>query len=182
MSKRFASISEESAAPIFEVLGAIPCESFAPYFQTEFTDKRGFTGTYLPDYRHICPVSGKVTFFETKFSLLNSKQSHQAAENKLRAQYRHRFGKDTGLQYHEVSKALWNSKWRNDCLLHAFNHSLAKHLLIQKALGRENYVVVFGNDLPDDVTNNYANKGLHFIHISQLCSYLEPSCNRPERI
>lgn len=175
MPKHFASTSEANAAPIFEALGCEPCQSFAPYFQTEFTDKRGFTGTYLPDFKHTCPVTGKVTFFETKFAALNSKQSHETSENKLRAQYRYRFGDDTGLKYHEISNALWNSKWKKDCLDHAFNHSLAKHLLIQKTLGRENYIVVFGIHLHDDVTSSYTKKGLNFIYLSEISKYLTPS-------
>lgn len=175
MSKRFASISEGDAAQFLATLHVIPCQSFSPDFQTEFTDKRGFTGTYLPDFKHICPVTGKVTFFETKFAALNSKQSHETSENKLRAQYRYRFGDDTGLKYHEVSHSLWNSKWRSDCLLHAFNHSLTKHLLIQKTLGRENYIILFGNDLPKNTADAYTKKGLFFMHISQLEAYLKSS-------
>lgn len=175
MSKRFASVSEGDAAQFLATLNVFPCQSFAPDFQTQFTDKLGFTGTYLPDFKHICPATGKVTFFETKFAALNSKQSHEASENKLRSQYRHRFGIDAGLKYHEINKALWNSKWRSDCLLHAFNHSLTKHLLIQKALGRENYIVVFGNDLPLDIAEKYTKKGLFFLHVSELADYLTPA-------
>ena len=173
MSKRFASISEGDAAQFLATLNVLPCQSFSPDFQTEFTDKRGFTGTYLPDFRHTCPVTGKVTFFETKFAALNSKQSHEASEKKLRAQYRYRFGSDADLKYHEVSKALWNSKWRSDCLLHAFNHSLTKHLLIQKTLGRENYIVIFGNNLPEEISNKYTKSGLNFMHISEISTYLK---------
>jgi hypothetical protein len=175
MSKRFASITEGDAAQFLATLGVLPCQTFAPHFQTDFTDKRRFTGTYLPDFKHVCPITGKVTFFETKFAELNTKGSHEASENKLRSQYRYRFGNDAGLKYHQVSKALWNSKWRNDCLDHAFNHSLIKHLLIQKALGRENYIVVFGNDLPEEVANAYRKKGLFFLHISQLAAHLTPA-------
>ena len=80
MSKRFASISEGDAAQFLATLNVLPCQSFTPYFQTEFTDKRGFTGTYLPDFKYTCLVTGKVTFFETKFAALNSKQSHEASE------------------------------------------------------------------------------------------------------
>lgn len=175
MSKRFASISEGDAAEFLATLNVLPCQSFSPDFQTEFTDKCGFTGTYLPDFKHTCAVTGKVTFFETKFAALNSKQSHEKSENKLRAQYRYRFGDDTGLKYHEISNALWNSKWKKDCLDHAFNHSLAKHLLIQKTLGRENYIVVFGIHLHDDVTSSYTKKGLNFIYLSAISKYLTPS-------
>ncbi|QYG06065.1 hypothetical protein [Janthinobacterium sp. PAMC25594] len=175
MSKRFASISEGDAAQFLATLNVLPCQSFSPDFQTEFTDKRGFTGTYLPDFKHTCHVTGKVTFFETKFAALNSKQSHETSENKLRAQYRYRFGDDTGLKYHEISKTLWNSHWRSDCLLHAFNHSLTKHLLIQKALSRENYIVIFGNDLPLNITEKYTKKGLFYLHISELADYLTPA-------
>lgn len=169
MSKSFASISEQSAAPIFEALGCTRCETFAPNFPSEFIDKRDFVFTAKPDFYH-APSN---TYFELKFCELAKPQSHKASDNKLRAQYRYHIGNDTGLEYHEVSRALWNSKWRNDCLLYAWNHCLTKHLIIQKALGRENYCVVFGNKLSEAIANKYTKKGLHFIHLSQLESYLQ---------
>jgi len=173
MSKHFSSIAEANADTIFANLGCIRCESFAPHFQTEFVDKRGTVFTAKPDRYH----AASNTFIEFKFAELGTPQSLSASENKLRGQYRHRFGKNTdiGLKYHEVSKALWNSKWRNDCLMYAWNHCLHKHLLIQKSLGQENYIVVFGNGLPQEAIDAYTKKGLFFMHISQLEAYLTPA-------
>lgn len=171
MSKRFASISEEAAAPIFESAGCISCQSFAPQYQTEFTDKRGFVFTGKPDFYH----AASDTYFEAKFCELATPQSHEASENKLRSQYRYHIGNDTGLKYHEVSAALWNSRWRNDCLLFAWNHCLSKHLVVQEALGRERYCVVFGTSLAEKTESRYRKKGLHFIYLSQLNQYLTPT-------
>lgn len=169
MPKRFSSDTEANAAPYFAALGCVPCQTFAPHFQTEFTDKRGTEFTGKPDFYH----AASNTFFEAKFCELGTPQSFSASDNKMRAQYRFRFGNDAGLKYREVSAALWHSKWRNDCLQYGWNHCLHKHLLIQKALGSEKYIVIFGNELKQEIADSYTKRGLHFMHISKLEAYLK---------
>lgn len=178
MPKTFASMAEQAASLIFLALGCIDCQTtgqtFAPHFQTEFTDKKGHVFTAKPDFYH----SESNTFFEFKCYPLGSCQSYSASENKLRTQYRWRLkssNADTGMKYHEVSAALWHSGFRNDCLESAWNHCLSKHLIIQKALGTENYVVIFGNTLDEDTADKYAKKGLFHRHISQLECLLTPA-------
>lgn len=169
MPVTFASISELAVAPIFLALGCIPCQTFAPHFQTMFTDKSGYEFTALPDYYH----AETNTFFEYKNGLLNSKKSFKTADNKLRSQYSYRFKEEPPTSHYAVSKRLWDSgNYRVDCLNHSWNHALAKHLAVQLALGVENYVVVFGNKLLEEVTLKYQKKGLGFLHISQLEGFL----------
>ncbi|MGZ9711497.1 hypothetical protein ACXX82_11875 [Glaciimonas sp. GNP009] len=165
----FASISESAVAPIFAALGCIPCQTFAPHFRTLFTDMSGYEFKALPDYYH--PPTN--TFFEYKNGLLNGKKTFKTADNKLRAQYSYRFKQEPPTSHYEVSKRLWDSKYyRVDCLDHSWNHALAKHLAVQLALGVENYVVVFGNNLPEKETLKYDRKGLFFLPLSGLEGFL----------
>jgi hypothetical protein len=171
MPETFASSAEQSAAKYFAANKCIPCQTFAPHFQTEFIDSEGYKFTALPDFYH----AGTNTFFEFKSGLLNSKKSFRTADNKLRSQYRHYIGSDAGLSYSYISSQFWLSKWQNNCLLHAWNHSIAKHLIIQKSLGVRNYVVIFGNVLDEETSKKYTKKGLFHLHISQLSSFLTPA-------
>jgi hypothetical protein len=171
VSKLFASIAEAAAAAILLTLGITACQSFAPNFQTEFVDKRGTTFTALPDFYH-APTN---TYIEYKSHALGSIQSFSASEKKMRAQYQWRFkGPSTGMSINAVGNALWKSNWSNDCLEYQWNHQLHKHLIVQRAIGRENYIVVFSNKLSQEDTDDYTKKGLFFLHISQLETYLTP--------
>ena len=169
MPVTFASLSELSIAPLFLSLGCIACQTFAPHFQTTFKDKDDYQFVARPDFYH--PFTN--TFFEFKSCELNNKQSFRTADNRLRAQYTYRYKELPPASHFDVSKLLWDSKkYRIDCLLHAWNHSLSKHLIVQRALGTENYMVVFGNTLSDDVAIKYQKKGLGFLSTSQLAGYL----------
>jgi len=168
MSKHFSSIAEAKADAIFTALGCIRCESFLPYFPDLFKDANGDEFKALPDYYH--PATN--TFFEYKTCALNGKKSFKTADNKLRAQYRHNIGPDTGLTYAQVSAATWAAKYRNDCLLHAWNHALAKQLAVQKTLGTENFVVIFGNTLDAKEALKYEKKGLAFLPLAKLEAFL----------
>lgn len=166
----FASAAEQSAAPTFIAAGCVPCQTFAPHFQTSFTDKLKETFTAKPDFYH----AASNTFFELKSCALNPRQSIKAARNRLKVQYEYHFdASGAGLTHDQLSSRLWaSSKWRKDCLNHAFNHALHKHLIIQKALGRENYIVVFDCKLTEEQENNYHKKGLLFIYLKDLAAFL----------
>ena len=165
----FASAAEQSAAPTFIAAGCIPCQTFAPHFQTSFTDKLGETFNAKPDFFH----AATNTFFELKSCALNTKQSIKAARNRLKVQYEYHFDESgEGLTHDQLSTRLWKSKWQNDCLNNAWNHALHKHLRIQKALGRESYVVVFDHKLSGDLEDEYHKKGLFFIYLKDLPAFL----------
>jgi hypothetical protein len=170
MSATYSSAAEQAIAAHFISLGCIPCQSFHPHFQTEFPDKNGYMFTALPDFYH----KPSNTFFEYKCGALNSKGSFLAADNKLRGQYRFRFKQDSSaLSHYAVSERLWKARYQYDCLEHAWNHSLAKHLIVQRALSPQHYVVVFDIDLPGEaISKKYERKGLFSIPLENLQRYL----------
>ena len=176
MSEAFASLAEQKAATIFSSLGCIRTQTFAPHFQTTFSDKDSYTVIHKPDFLHKCPTTGKITFFEFKCHRLNHKQSFRACDAQLRVQYNWRFKHEPlGMSYAEVSQALWNSAGnagRTDCLNHAWNHSIKKHLITQKALTANNYVVVFAKQPEPEDATYYAKKGLFYITLDKLPTYL----------
>ena len=105
---------------------------------------------------------------EFKSHALNSKGSIQACYNKLKAQAAYRGLLPSGdYDHNTLSSILWRNGYRMDCLQNAWNHSLAKHLIVSKALRDElhaNYLIVFDNLSP--LTNKkpskvfYQSKGL----------------------
>ena len=173
MSEAFASLAEQKAATIFSSLGCIRTQTFAPHFQTKFTDKKGHEETSKPDFQHTCPTTGKITYFEFKCHSLNHKQSFSACENSLRGQFNQWYRRDpTELDYYQVSSFLWNNGPSYDCLEHAWNHSIAKHCIIQKTLGADNYIVIFAKQPEPKDAAYYAKKGLFYITLDKLPTYL----------
>jgi len=166
---------EQKTKELFLALGAERCETFAPCYQTHFLDKRGSLNEHRPDYIYTYP-DGRILFIESKqggSKALNSKQSKEACHNKLRDQYRHRFGREAGSMSHSaLSSALWNASHYNDCLDHAWNHSLTKVLITQKTLGREQFIVVFTDPPKVEHAEKYNKKGLLFITLTDLPKFL----------
>ncbi len=177
MSK--APTAEQKVTVSFLIAGAVTCQNFAPHYQTHFLDKKGWLNEGKPDF-YTC-ISGRHIFFESKCggnTPLNTHQSKDACLKALRVQYNWRFKRDPGSMSHsQLSQALWDAGWHKDCLDHAWNHSLTKVLLIQKALGCDNYIVVFTEWPTEKAAANYKKKGLFFMHISQLQAYLTPAAS-----
>lgn len=166
--------AEQKAISTFLAAGATPCNSFAPHAQEYYTDKLGETSKCLPDF--YIYHEGKHKFFEYKAHSLNHKGSKKASLTKLRTQYQYRFRRPPGgLSHDAISTALWRAEHRTDCLQNAWNHSIHKHLIIQKTLAHECYVVVFEKQpLPADA-KYYNSKGLGWITLNQLPNYLSSS-------
>ena len=166
---------EEKTLLTFLALGAVRCETFAPHFQTHFIDKNDELNEHRPDYIYTFP-DGKVLFIESKqggSKALNSKQSKKSCHNKLRYQYKYRFRREPGNMTHSaLSAALWKAGHVSDCLDHAWNHSLVKVLITQKALGREHFIVVFTEPPMPKHAENYNKKGLSFITLADLPKFL----------
>lgn len=184
MSNIFNSKSESEVAPYLLTLGIIACTSFAPHFQTEFTDKLGNVREHQPDFAtSFNHANDKPLFIETKFSLLNSKTSFKSSFNAITRQHNHRHNYQApSRSYAEMSHWLWNhngGQWRNDILENSWNHAKSKILITQAAIGSENYLVVF----PDHIVNSkkpenikafkeYDNRGLNYQPLSKLESYI----------
>lgn len=159
--------AEQKAIASFIAVGATPCHSFAPHAPDYYMDKLGHHSKCRPDF-HIYH-EGENKFFEFKAHPLNRKGSKKTCLTALRTQYEYRFRRSSGSMSHDaISAELWNAGHRLDCLKNAWNHSINKHLIIQKVLGRESYIVVFNNKpLPDDIAY-YRRKGLHWTTIECL--------------
>lgn len=174
MSSNFASASEGIAASQLQAASIIPCQSFASHYQETFQDKHGASFLARPDFKH----SDLPVFFEYKTSLLNTKTSQQSAEKKLRTQYEFRFKQHSShLTAAQVSTALWSAGFRSDCLAAAWNHSLHKHLIIQKVLGTENYVVLFPDSIIDAPANRqdfekYDKAGLFYLPLTKAAAFV----------
>ncbi|MDQ1817462.1 hypothetical protein RBA41_29570 [Massilia sp. CCM 9210] len=163
--------AEQKAATSFLAVGAVPCQTFAPHYPEYYPDKYGETGKCLPDF-YIC-INGKHVFFEFKDAPLNHKQSRKACRKSLQGQYKWRFDRDPGNMSHDsLSTALWRAEWYIDCLNHAYNHSLVKHLIIQKLLGRESYILVFEEEPSSKDAKYYNSKGLFWITLAQLPKFI----------
>ena len=83
---------------------------------------------------------------EFKAHDLNSKTSIKACSNKLYAQAKFRGLNPDTTCHNRLSALLWKHNFRTDCLTHAWNHSLHKHVITAHALHSKlnlNYLVVF---------------------------------------
>ena len=163
--------AEQKSTTSFLAAGATPCQSFCPHAPEYYTDRLGESSKCLPDF--YIYHDGKHKFFEFKAHPLNHKTSKKSCLTKLQAQYQYRFQRTpSGLSHDAISAELWNAGFRSDCLQHAWNHSIHKHLIIQKALGLESYVVVFEKQpFPVDV-KYYDSKGLGWITLDRLANFL----------
>lgn len=133
MSK--ALTAEQKAVASFLAVGATSCHSFAPHAPEYYTDKLGERSKCLPDF--YIYHDDKHKFFEYKSHKLNHKGSKRKCLSALRIQYNWHFGRSPGNMSHDaISKALWNAGHRVDCLKNAWNHSIHKHLIIQKLLSQ----------------------------------------------
>jgi hypothetical protein len=161
-------------------LGIVACQSFAPYYQTEFTDKKGETSTAMPDAIFHIADDTEPVMFEFKSDLLNSKTFREAARNKLASQYKYRFQRDgSHLSHSELSSSLWRAGHYKDCLNHAWNHSAIKHQLISNALPDGKYVLVFDDKVfyKEDEENIkafgiYAKKGIFCLPLSGVSDFI----------
>ena len=65
---------------------------------------------------------------------------------------------------------------RNDVLEGAWNHAEKKQLITQAAIGRENFVVVFADELftaaNEPTFTKYSNMGLHYAKLSEVEAYV----------
>jgi hypothetical protein len=161
-------------------LGIIACQTFAPYYRTEFTDKRGEMSIAKPDAIFHIVDDPEPVMFEFKSALLNSKTFKEAARNKLAGQYKHRFQRDCShLDHSELSGALWRAGHYKDCLNHAWNHSAYKHQLISNSLPDGKYVLVFDDKIfhkEDEDTikefSSYAKKGIFCLPVSGVSDFI----------
>lgn len=163
--------AEQKAATSFLAVGAALCKTFAPHYPEYYPDKYGETGKCLPDFYIF--HNGKHVFFEFKEAPLNHTQSRKSCRKSLQGQYRWHFKHNPGNMSHDsLSTALWDAGHRIDCLNYAYNHSLVKHLIIQKTLGRDCYIVVFSKPPTQTDAEYYDKKGLAYISIENLPLFL----------
>lgn len=159
--------AEQKATIAFIQVGASKSETFAPHYPTHYADKDGELSECKPDFYIF--HEGRHKFFEFKAAPLNKKQCKASCLSALRRQYEWHFKSSAGdMSHSQLSQILWNSRWRSDCLSSAWNHSCRKHLIIQKALGPECYVVVFSVEPSIKDAEYYNEKGLFYITLEQL--------------
>jgi hypothetical protein len=172
--------NEQKMLAVLLPLGIVSCQTFSPYYQTEFTDKKGETSVAMPDAIFHIADDPEPVMFEFKSDLLNSKTFKEAARNKLAGQYRHRFQRDgSHLSHSELSSALWRAGHYKDCLNHAWNHSAYKHQLIANALPDGKYVLVFDDKTfykEDEETikefSSYAKKSIFCLPLSGVPDFI----------
>jgi hypothetical protein len=172
--------NEQKMLAVLLPLGIVSCQTFAPYYQTEFTDKKGETSVAMPDAIFNIADDAEPVMFEFKSALLNSKTFKEAARNSLASQYKYRFQRDgSHLSHSELSSALWRAGHYKDCLNHAWNHSAYKHQLIANALPDGKYVLVFSDDIfhkEDEKTikefAGYAKKSLFCLPMSGVGDFI----------
>ena len=185
------SKSDSQVAAYLASIGIIACNTFAPHFQTEFTDKNGNVRVHQPDYvTTFDHANGKPLFIEAKFATLNSKGSFKTASKYIIDQHAWQF-KCPPKTYNQACDELWsyNSKTglyvgqgkgdkRKDVLEGAWNHAEKKQLITQAAIGTENFVVVFADYLftPENEPKfeKYREHGLNLIKLSELEAYIQP--------
>ena len=169
--------AEQKATASFLAVGAAPCQTFAPHYPTHYLDKKGSLNEHKPDFYTY--AFGNHIFFESKCggaTRLNAHQSKETCRKALMSQYKWRFKRDPGdMSHSKLSVALWDAGYHNDCLDHGWNHSLTKHLLTQRIIGRESYMIVFTKPPTLEDAANYTKKGLAYITIGQLAKFLTPA-------
>ncbi len=92
---------------------------------------------------------GIITFVELKEYPSNARGNIRVCTNRLREQCEHR-GLSSEGNHNHLSRRLYFAGHNKDCLDHAWNHSLAKHVIVNQALREKNYryIVVFSKHAP----------------------------------
>lgn len=144
----YDSKAEAKVSFRFAELGCFPCKT---KFQQTFKDADGTEFRACPDFYH----AGSSLYLEFKAHTLNSRTTKTIADKRVAEK----------LEYKGVLSSF-------DRLNLQWNHSKAKHAIVQNVLTPQNYVVVFETPPTDVEACAYIKAGIVFIPLSTLPTYL----------